>query len=160
MSLPSRLPRHAAGDHRLCVDGLPVLELRRDVDIVDALDEGGLVDRGEQARALQIVGDDLRDAHADVGVGRRAWQEIGDRDRDRLEFGRVDADARLALGESVSASEHRHRRAGNGHEAAAGDRSSVIHRKILLFGCHNISFRPKVIGMSFQLSYCGFGMNE
>ncbi|MGY4457627.1 hypothetical protein ACVWYI_001587 [Bradyrhizobium sp. LB13.1] len=90
----------------------------------------------------------------------RAWQEIGDRDRDRLEFGRIDADARLALGESVSASEHRHRRAGDGHEAAAGDRASVIHRKILLFGCHNISFRPKVIGMSFQLSYCGFGMNE
>ena len=152
------LPRHPAGDQRLRVDGLPVLELRRDVDIVDALDEGRLVDRRKQARALQIVGDDLRDAIADVGVGRRARQEVGDRDRDRLKCGRVDAEP--ILGEGTSAPEHREPRSGQGHEAAAVHRSDVIHRKILLFGCHNISFRPKVIGMVFQLSYCCFGMNE
>ena len=38
-SRPSRLPRHAAGDQRLGVDGLPALELRRGVDIADLLDD-------------------------------------------------------------------------------------------------------------------------
>src|SRR5439155_18011471 len=116
--------------------------------------------RGKQARALQIVGDDLRDAIADVAVRRRAWQEVGDRDRNGLKFGGVDAVSTLSLGEGASAPEHRKRRSGQSHEAAAVHRSDVIHRNILLFGCHNMSFRPKVIGMVFQLSYCCLGMNE
>ena len=82
---PVALPRHAAGHQRLRVDGLPVLELRRDVDVGDALDIGGLVDRREQSAALQIVGDDLGDADADFAVGRRARHEIRDRDRQRRE---------------------------------------------------------------------------
>ena len=53
------LPRHAPGHQCLRVDLLPALELRRVVDIGDALDEGGRIDRREQPAALEIVGDDL-----------------------------------------------------------------------------------------------------
>ena len=80
------LPGHAAGHQRLRVDGLPVLELRRGVDVDDALDVGGLIDRREQAAALEIVGDDLGHADADLGIGRRSRHEIRDRDRQRREF--------------------------------------------------------------------------
>ena len=59
------LPRGATGHERLRVDAAPVLELRRHVDVGNALDIGRLIDRGEQAAALEIVGDDLRDAVAD-----------------------------------------------------------------------------------------------
>ena len=84
-SRPSRLARHAAGHQRLRVDGLPVLELRRDVDVDRLSMIGGLVDRREQPAALEVVGDDLRHADADLVVGRRARDEIRDRDRQRRE---------------------------------------------------------------------------
>ncbi len=51
-----------AGHQRLRIDAAPVLELRRHVNVRDALDVGGLIDRREQSAAPQIVGDDLRNA--------------------------------------------------------------------------------------------------
>jgi hypothetical protein len=89
------LPGHASRDQRLRADGLPALELRRGVDIGDALDEGGLIDRREQPRALEIVGDDLRHADADLGVARRARHEIRNRDRKGYEFPLRDRDPLL-----------------------------------------------------------------
>ena len=56
------------------------------VDVGDLLDVGGLVDRREQPAALEIVGDDLGDADADLGIAGRARHEIRDRDRQRREF--------------------------------------------------------------------------
>ena len=89
------LPRHAAGHQRLRVDLLPAIELRRGVDVGDALDEGGLIDRREQPAALEIVGDDLRHADADLGIAWRAGDEIRDRDRKRREFALGNDDALL-----------------------------------------------------------------
>ena len=45
---------------------------------------GRRIDRREQAAALQIVGDDLRDVARGVGIARRAADEIRHRDRHRL----------------------------------------------------------------------------
>lgn len=53
-----------AGDQRLCIDDLPVLETRRGIRIGDLFDKGRLVDRGKQTGPLQVVGDDLRDLRA------------------------------------------------------------------------------------------------
>ena len=47
-------------------------KVRRRVDVDDLLDIGGLVDRREQPAALEIVGDDLGDADADLGIAGRA----------------------------------------------------------------------------------------
>jgi hypothetical protein len=49
-SRPSGLPGHAPGHQRLGVDGFPVLELGRGIDIDDLVDMGCLVDRRKQAR--------------------------------------------------------------------------------------------------------------
>ena len=89
------LPGHAAGDQRLGVDGLPVLELGRGVDIGDLLDEGRRVDRREQSAALEVIGDDLGDADADLGVRRRARHEVRDRDRQRRGFAAAHGNAYL-----------------------------------------------------------------
>jgi len=70
------LPRHATGHQKLRADLLPAIKLRRLVAIDNALDEGGLIDRREQSGALEVVGDDLRDAGADFAIGRRAGDEI------------------------------------------------------------------------------------
>ena len=58
---------------------------RHRVGVGDLLDEGLRVDRREQAAALQIVGDDAGDVARDLGFGRRAGDEIGQRDRHRLQ---------------------------------------------------------------------------
>ena len=68
---PVALPRDAAGDERLRIDGAPVGEARHRVDAGDRFDEGGGIDRREQAAALQVRGDDLRDAARGVVIG---WQ--------------------------------------------------------------------------------------
>ncbi len=49
----------AAGDERLGVDRAPVGKSRRDVGVGDLLDEGGRIDRREQAAAPKVAGDDL-----------------------------------------------------------------------------------------------------
>ena len=91
------LPGHAAGDQRLGVDGFPVLELRRGVDVGDLFNVGSLIDRGEQSAALEVVGDDLGDADADLAIRH----EIRDRDRQRLKLGRIDAQS-LRQGGSIT----------------------------------------------------------
>ena len=70
---PVGLLRDAAGDQRLRVDDLPVLEARGRVGIGDLLDEGALVDRREQAGAPEIVGDDACD------LGARSRRRPGSR---------------------------------------------------------------------------------
>src|SRR3569833_2111734 len=55
-----------SGDQRLRVDGAPVGKARHRVRIGDLLDEGRRVARREQARALELAGDDLRAAARDV----------------------------------------------------------------------------------------------
>ena len=56
------LPRHRSGHQRLRIDGAPIGKVRHRVDAGDVLDESRRIDRREQAAALQIGGDDLRDA--------------------------------------------------------------------------------------------------
>ena len=91
------LPCHATGHQKLRADLLPAVELRRLVAIDNALDEGGLIDRCEQPTALEVVGDDLGHADADLGIAGRARHEIRDRDRERneLTFGNGDPLRRL-----------------------------------------------------------------
>ena len=90
------LARDAAGDQRLGVDGAPIGKPRQRVDVRDPLDIGRGIDRREQAGALQVGGDHLRDVARDVAVVRAAADEIRNRDRDRLDvaLGDVDADDR------------------------------------------------------------------
>src|SRR6516165_2314834 len=63
----------------------------RHVEIRNPLDIGGLIDWREQARALEIGGDDL--SHA-VRNGQIRADEIRDRDRQRLKVAGGDLDSR------------------------------------------------------------------
>ena len=63
--------------------------------LVIRLDEGGLIDRREQSAALEIVGDDLRHADADLAIRRRSRHEIRNRDRQRREVA-LGNDARVS----------------------------------------------------------------
>jgi len=87
----------------------------------DFLDEGRRIDRREQPAALQIVGDDLGDADADLAVRGRARDEIGIRDRQRRESTFRDHQFRLRAGErgqkqasSRAADQDATRESGNG----------------------------------------------
>src|ERR1700759_2258091 len=66
------LARDAAGDEVIRVDLLPARKLRRDVDVVDVLDESGRIDRREETAAPQIIGDDAGDVGAGLAVCRCA----------------------------------------------------------------------------------------
>ena len=90
------LPRHAAGDQRLRVDRLPVLEVRRHVEVGDLLDEGGRVDRREQAGRAQIVGDDLVDAGADSPSAGAPARNRRSRSASAAKLPCVDVELRLA----------------------------------------------------------------
>jgi hypothetical protein len=83
---PVALARDAAGHQRLRVDRAPVGEARHGIRVDDILDEGGGVDRCEQAGAPQIAGDDLRDTASGLGILRRAAGEFRQRNRHRLEI--------------------------------------------------------------------------
>src|SRR6266404_3922236 len=100
------LAGHAAGDERLRVDGFPILELRRGVDIDDFFDEGGLIDRCEQPAALEVVGDDLGDADSDLAIRRRSRHEIRDRDRDGLRTARCNLESWLPLCDELRRPHH------------------------------------------------------
>ena len=86
----------ASGGKRLRVDGAPIGKVRHGVNAGDFLEEGGGIDRREQAAALEVGGDDLGHAKRGVVVGRGAAHEIGNGDRQRLEvaLGHVEADHR------------------------------------------------------------------
>ena len=71
------LLRDAAGDQRLRVDDLPVLEARCGVGVGDLLDERALVDRREQAGTLQIGRDDAGDLGAHWSLARKSVMAIG-----------------------------------------------------------------------------------
>ena len=73
---PVALARDAAGDQRLRVDGAPVGKARHGVDVGDLFDEGRRIDRREQAAALQIVGDDLRDVARRYRLRPASRQEV------------------------------------------------------------------------------------
>src|SRR6185437_10701535 len=113
---PVALPGHATGHQRLRVDGLPVLELRRGIDVDDLVDVGRLVDRCEQAAALEVVGDDLRHVDADVAVRGRAAHEVRDRDRQRLEFALGNDDALLGGRAPQAAPRHHTKRSHSGND--------------------------------------------
>ena len=59
------------------------------IEIGDLLDIGRLIDRREQARALQVGGDDLGDAARHGGIGQPRRREIRQRDRHRLDIASV-----------------------------------------------------------------------
>ncbi|MGX1413797.1 hypothetical protein AB7M43_003889 [Bradyrhizobium elkanii] len=111
---PVALACHAAGHQRLRVDALPVVEVRRRVDVDLLLEIGGLIDRREQSAALQVVGDHLRDADADFSIARRAGGEVRDRDRHRRELALGDGDPLLG---GCGASEATQHRAGGRHSS-------------------------------------------
>ena len=106
------LPGDAAGDQRLGVDGAPVGEARQSVDVGDPLEIGLRIDRREQAGALQVGGDDLRDVARDLAIVRGAADEVRNRDRDRLDvaLGDVDADHGAAPDAAAGRAPRRRRR--------------------------------------------------
>ena len=89
---PAALDRDLAVQQSLGVDGLPVREARLDVDVQGLFDEGALRDRREQARALEVAGDDLGDLGA-LGAAERR-----DGDGQRLDVAAVDVDLDLGAG--------------------------------------------------------------
>src|SRR5262249_48327303 len=76
-----RLASDAPGHQRLGMDGLPIRIARRNVRVGDPLDECGRIDRSEQAAALEIRCDDLRNAARRFPVIRAAGKEVRQRDR-------------------------------------------------------------------------------
>ncbi len=123
------LEGHPAGHQGLRVDGLPVLELRRLVDVVDLFDEGRRIDRREQSAALEVVGNDLGHADADLAVPRRSRHKIRNRDRKRCKVTLRDNDPLRRLPEGAACSspgQHTKRRhPGNNLPAAQAGRHVV-----------------------------------
>ncbi len=75
-----RLRRHHAGDEALRLDGAPVAEAGRHVDVGNLLDIGGGVERAEQARTIQIVAHYGGDVAALRLIGSLRAQKIGNGD--------------------------------------------------------------------------------
>ena len=100
---PVGLTRKAPDDQRLGIDGAPALEVRLRIEGGDLFDEGGGIDRNEQSAALQVRGDDLRDAVRRIGIARGDRDEFRDSDRHRLKIaaGDVDVDLRGARGAPI-----------------------------------------------------------
>ena len=134
LEAPVALPRHAAGHQRLRVDGLPVGELRRDVDVGDVLDIGGLIDRREQPAALEVVGDDLGDADADLAIRRRSRHEIRNCDRQRREvaLGITIRFGRLARRRGVRRCRQRAKRGHSGNDLPAAQAERHPAQSILV----------------------------
>jgi hypothetical protein len=70
-------------------------------------DEGGTIDRGEQPAPLEIASDYLGDAASRLGVRWAAGEEIGQRDRHRLDVAFIEFEpqgaARVALPDNAAA---------------------------------------------------------
>ena len=92
---PVGLTGKAPDDESLGIDGAPALEIRLRIEAGDLFNEGGGIDRNEQAAALQVRGDDLRDAVRRIGVARGDRNEIRDGDRHRLKIAAGDVDVDL-----------------------------------------------------------------
>ena len=111
-------PRH----ERLRIDDAPVLEARPHRHPARLADEGGRIDRAEQARALQIAGDHLGDLSPDLRIRLGRAGEIDDRDRQRLHLAARDVHLQLGPGAGAGARpgnrQREHDGAGQGHGAA------------------------------------------
>ena len=106
-----RLLGDTACDQRLRVDDAPIGKARHGVAVRYSLGKGPRIDRREKAAALQIAGDDSGNVVRDVGFGRCAGQEVGQRDRHRLHVALRDVDTNRR-GDRA--------RQQPGHEAAGG----------------------------------------
>jgi hypothetical protein len=142
---PVSLTRHAAGHQRLGVDGLPVLELRRRVDIGDLLDEGRLIDRREQPAALEIVGDDLCHADADFVVRRGAGDEIRDRDRQGCDIAFGDLHACLAKGRARARSHQQAGRRHSGNDLSATRAKQHVGQSIFIGHCYRLCLMSVIV---------------
>jgi hypothetical protein len=126
---------------------LMVGELRRGVDVGDVFDIGGRIDRIEQPAALEIVGDDLRHAGADLAIPRRSRHEIRDRDRQRGEVAFGNDDPLLAEGTTRGASQHAERSHSGNDLPATGTQRHFTQSVFAVFvghvGTRSVSrFRP------------------
>ena len=86
------LARDPPGRQRLRVDGAPIGKSRHGVNVGDFFKKGRRIDRREQAAALEVAGDDLRNALRGFVVAGRAAEKIRDRDRHRLDVALRDVD--------------------------------------------------------------------
>jgi hypothetical protein len=89
---PVCLLLHTTRDERLGIDHAPVAEARHGLQRLRRLDERPLVDWREQARAREIVGDDVGDLRTDFGA-----VEIRHRDRQWPGMAVGDVDPQLGL---------------------------------------------------------------
>jgi len=96
---PIGLTGKAPDDERLSIDRPPALEIGLRVEAGDLFDEGSRVNGNKQAAALQIRGDDLRDAVRRVGIARANRDELRDGNRHWLKIaaGDVDVDLRSSM---------------------------------------------------------------
>ena len=136
------------GHQGLGVDRAPVAEAREQADVLGPLDEGVLVDRLEQARALEIGGDDLGDVGAHRAVAART-DERGHRDRQRV--GRTRRDVDLELGACRCGSQHE--QAEDQGEKAGAEGQQWLHGGQVL----NIWLGSKFTIMLRQRSYWSSG---
>ena len=142
----------AAGDQRLRLDDLPIGEARHCIRVGDLFGEGCRIDRREQTAALKVVGDNGADVVCDFGLGRRAGEEIGQRNRHGLwialrdvEFQSRIGTARCECGEGAGARTCK-------QMAAVQDEMVIGHKGRLTGISWNISLVSKVKSISFQIS--------
>ena len=123
-----RLTRDPPDRERLRVDGAPVRKARHRVHARDLFKKGGRIERREQAAALEIVGDDLRNAMRGFVVGRRPAEKVRDRDRHGLHIALRDVD-RNGSCRRRSDSETGRRRAAENKRIAPAQASRDMSRR-------------------------------
>src|SRR5262249_17079824 len=160
------LAGEASGDQRLGVEDAPVLEPRA-IEVDGPFDERRRIDRREQARALEIGGDDLAHPARRLAVGRGAAGEIRDRDGHRLDVALGDVEPHGGAGVTQRREDGR-TGGGAGQKGAAiqhGLRqggvplghgpSPAFRRRPNQLG--NMYWGLKLISISFQASYFATG---
>ena len=153
------LARHAAGDQRLRVDRFQFWNCgATSMLVMRSMKAAGSIGANSPLRFRLLVMTPATSAPA-WRIRRRARHEGGDRDRHRLEI--VGVDAEPPLPPRRWNTQGGDRRSGRDHEAASGDEWDLAHvnYRLRLYN-HNMSLRPNVIGMYFQVSYCSFGRKE
>ncbi len=150
------LPRDAPGDERLRVDRAPIREVRYGIDARDLLDEGRGIDRSEQAAALQVGGNDLRHPARGVDIASCTADEIGNRDRHRLEIALVDIEADDRGGMARPERHTPRRRCRARGNAGASPEALGICRNVIMFGFVWLAAKQSggsnLISMSFHWS--------